>query len=291
MSAGTECVTAEQRRVKRASEVLKRLFVAWHDLKTLPEFNGRLRRNNERHFALAGLIARQVSLVHAANAVVGAGRPGVAWMLVRSMYETWLTMLAIAHLRFESHTPESLAKRYLDHLTFQQGLEARKWRRHTMKIARERGANLVQVRTKIESMIDAGNGLKSVFSSKAAPWHPFGGSYSGLAQLRDALWPKGRQRRFPRHVFAGRRREWDEEHDLFWSSPSREVHAAGWSIQRFVRDDPTGAVNEGPEFEVAGLLVCIDLCGRSMQIIATVADLDAEWDATSFEANSLLKEV
>lgn len=272
----------EKRLIKLADQAVDLFMDAWFDLKTHPDWNGRMSATSDQHFALATLVARQVRFLDAARASAVAGSPEAVTVLNRCMFETWLSILAIGFYRDKVWTPEKLGQRFLAHGDFIGAHRAAERKADLYRMARERGIAKTVVDSLLTDLDSRERVPRGTFKRVNEHWYPFQtNGRGGTGALANALWPEGRRKKFPNDLFPLSRRAWLDQLDIYWGHPSDIVHGSGYSASNYIRPDESGLVHDERHYDAEGALRALCFGLRSILAVAEVIGMAREWEMTS----------
>jgi len=262
--------------VKRASLEIIIIADAWHRIKTLPEWNGRLDSTNNRHKVLAALAARQARLLVGVNACACEGCDQAALILCRSMYESYLCSLALAYGKDDQVTA-NLAEKLIDHNSHLISYSLRSVDSH--EALQSLGVSEDEIVKALE------NQKSSRASTKKDPnWHEFKNKdgRTNLDALREYLWPVGIEPIFPSETHQIDRIEWDSMWEIFWSYGSDVVHTSGMSVMEYARGTNGGMVDDSPLYVVDWTVQAALMFWRSVVGLAAQADMVREFEMETY---------
>jgi hypothetical protein len=266
------------------------LMDAWFDLKKLPDWNGRMSTQSDRHVALATLIARQIRFLDAARGSAQNGSPQAVTVLNRCMYETYLNVLTISFFRTRDWNPVKLGTRFMAHSDFLIASHMKSRSKSISKLAEENQVDRKEVLKTYRDLTKRKRVPDGTFKSVSEAWHPFvwpGSRFSNLRGLAYNLWPPKRRPRFPTRLFPHGRREWFRELDTNWGIWSDIVHTTGYSSADYIRQVGDGLVHDNRVFCSEDLLNSIDFAAKSIQSVSIANQMEREWDMASYKCRKL----
>lgn len=292
----------EFNRCLLASQSVDELLHAWNDLKTVDKWQKSMTATNDQYVALTVLVARQIRFLEGCRAAALAGSPEPTDVLARSMFETWLAVLAISFGARDTVSkpernwlPNELGSRFLAHGKFLLGQKLEAERAAMLRLAFERGVPRKEALKALREARASCQVPPGTFPRKQATWHPFKRSKPGdresLEGLALALWPKGRGPVFPKRLFSSGRRLWCAQLPLYWAVPSEATHTTGLVVSEYLRPAPDGLVHDERRFEAHGLVKAVRFAGQSIQAVSIVVGMETEWDVTSRRAYKTLAKV
>ncbi len=252
------------------------------------QFIGAIPNNSPWHEAVVGLTWRSIENLESIRLLTMAGRPVAAYIVFRSLYESWLYILLLGFhqggidpnfLHGSAQGPftrEDLAIRFLDFsaharlYTLEYWKESPSWQQELQAnpLILDRSSEGIQASSlSIESEGQAAR-AKYGWQRFTTTWLPF----KSLRDLKNHLWPEGGQKRFPDALVPVQRKVWQDAFFMSYNRASHDVHNSAHSLKQRYSQNPAiaGRIQNTP-FEDSS---CLDLA-YNIEIFLSGAFADA----------------